>query len=80
MANASIKDDLINQVIKLSPELQRKVLDFAKTLEIPLPKGVNGKSLLRFEGVIIDKDLQLISKAIEDECEKVDINEWQIPV
>ncbi|MDI6729165.1 MAG: hypothetical protein QMD44_09620 [Thermodesulfovibrionales bacterium] len=73
MTTALIKDNLIAQLDKLPYDLQLRVLDFAKTL---IPKGVDGKSLLRFEGAILADDLQLMSKAIEDGCEKVDIGEW----
>lgn len=73
MANASIKDDLIAQIEGLSPDLQRRVLDYAKSLS---PKGVIGRELLRFEGVIPAAELQLMSKAIEEGCEKVEIGEW----
>ncbi|MBI3583465.1 MAG: hypothetical protein HY096_05875 [Nitrospinae bacterium] len=73
MTNTFIKDNLINQLDKLPYDLQLRVLDFAKTL---MPKGVDGKSLFRFEGSIPLDDLHLISKAIEEGCEKVDISEW----
>lgn len=73
MATESIKDNLIDQIDKLPHELQLRVLDFVKALT---PKGVEGKSLLRFEGSIRADDLQLMSKAIEEGCEKVDISEW----
>ena len=73
MTTASIKDNLIAQLDKLPYDLQLRVLDFVKAL---IPKGVEGKSLLRFEGAIPADDLQLMSKAIEENCEKVDISEW----
>jgi hypothetical protein len=73
MTNTFIKDNIIAQIDRLPYDLQLRVLDFAKTL---VPKGVEGKSLLRFEGTISVDDLQLMSKAIEDGCEKVDIGEW----
>jgi hypothetical protein len=73
MTTASIKDNLIAQLDKLPYDLQLRVLDFVKAL---IPKGVEGKSLLRFEGAIPTDDLQLMSKAIEENCEKVDISEW----
>ncbi len=73
MIDTSIKDNLIAQLDKLPHDLQLRVLDFAKTLA---PKGVEGKSLLRFEGAIPGDDLQLMSQAIEEGCEKVDISEW----
>ena len=48
-------------------------LDFSKKL---LPKGVEGKSLLKFARTIPLNDLELMSKAIEANCEKVDPSEW----
>ena len=73
MTTQSVKDNLITQIDKLPHDLQVRVLDIIKALT---PKGVEGKSLLRFEGSISGDDLQLMSKAIEEGCEKVDINEW----
>jgi len=73
MTTESIRDNLINQIDKLPHELKLRVLDFVKALT---PKGVEGKSLLRFEGLIRLDDLQLMTKAIEEGCEKVDIGEW----
>jgi hypothetical protein len=73
MAKTSIKDNIIAQLNSLPYDLQLRVLDFAKTL---IPRGVEGKSLLRFGGVISPDDLQLMSKAIEEGCEKVDVSEW----
>ena len=73
MTTESIKDNLIAQIDKLPHDLQVRVLDIIKALT---PKGVEGKSLLRFEGSISTDDLQLMSQAIEEGCEKVDINEW----
>lgn len=73
MTTTFIKDNLIAQIDKLPYDLQLRVLDFVKTL---IPKGVEGKSLLRFEGTISADDLNLMSKAIEESCEKVDISEW----
>ncbi|MCJ7444148.1 MAG: hypothetical protein MUO26_06400 [Methanotrichaceae archaeon] len=73
MTTQSVKDNLITQIDKLPHDLQVRVLDIIKALT---SKGVEGKSLLRFEGSISKDDLQLMSKAIEEGCEKVDINEW----
>ena len=73
MTTAIIKDSLIAQMNKLPYDLQLRVLDYVKSL---IPKGVDGKSLLRFEGAISDDDLRLMSQAIEQNCERVDVNEW----
>jgi hypothetical protein len=73
MTTESVKDNLIAQIDKLPHDLQLRVLDFVRALT---PKGVGGKILLRFEGAIGADDLQLMSKAIDEGCEKVDISEW----
>ncbi|MBF0337095.1 MAG: hypothetical protein HQL05_04615 [Nitrospirae bacterium] len=39
------------------------------------PKGVDGKNLLKFAGTIDPNDLELMSKAIDEGCEQVDIDE-----
>lgn len=73
MTNAVIKDGLLAQLDRLPHDLQLRVLDFAKTL---YPKGVDGKNLLRFEGTITADDLRLMAEAIEENCERADVNEW----
>ncbi|MBF0559904.1 MAG: hypothetical protein HQL08_14115 [Nitrospirae bacterium] len=73
MTNATIKNSLIAQLDNLPYNLQLRILDFARTLA---PAGVKGESLLRFEGGIPDEDLLLMSKAIEEGCEQVDISGW----
>jgi hypothetical protein len=74
MANSSIKMEIVEQIERLPYELQRQVLDFVR--ELSRPKGVPGKQLLHFAGIFKTDDLQAMSKAIEAECEKVDMNEW----
>ncbi|HLG30749.1 MAG TPA: hypothetical protein VI387_11110 [Candidatus Brocadiales bacterium] len=73
MTTTSIKDNLIAQIDKLPHDLQIRVLDFINVL---MPKGVKGKDLLKFERVISGDDLKLMTGAIEEGCEKVDIGEW----
>jgi hypothetical protein len=73
MTTASIKNDLVAQLDKLPYNLQLRVLDFVKSL---IPKGVKGKSLLQFEGAISADELQLMAKAIDENCEKVETSEW----
>ncbi|MEW6608715.1 MAG: hypothetical protein AB1414_14925 [bacterium] len=68
-----LKDNLIAQLEMLPYDLQLRALDFVKVL---IPKGVKGKNFLRFEGAIPADDLNIMSKAIEENCERVDISEW----
>ncbi|HAM49427.1 MAG TPA: hypothetical protein DCP92_01525 [Nitrospiraceae bacterium] len=73
MTNAAIRDKLIAQLGKLPYDLQLRVVNFATSL---IPKGITGKNLLKFERAIPADKLQLMSKSIEESCEKVDSSEW----
>jgi hypothetical protein len=71
--SALFKNEIINQLEKLNTEQQKKVLDFVKALS---NKKVSGKELLKFSGTIEKNDLDLMSKAIEEDCENINIDEW----
>ncbi len=73
---STIKQDIARQLDHLPPELQRQVLDFAQALAKSYPKGVPGKQLLRFSGIMEAEDIQAITQAVEASCERVDMNEW----
>ena len=74
MANQSIQKEILEQLDKLHIEQQRQVLDFARAMAGPV--GKPGKELLRFAGDIDIEDLRLMSQAIEQDCEQVNIDEW----
>lgn len=76
MFNATVKKELINQIGLLDYEHQRRVLDFARALATTGPKGVTGKQLLSFAGTIPSDELKAMKEAIEEGCEKADLNEW----
>lgn len=51
-------------------------MNFANVFELGKAKGVKGKELLRFSGAIKKSDLDIIELAIEEGCEKVNVNDW----
>jgi hypothetical protein len=73
----TIKDDVIEQADRLDTPHQRKVLDFARRSTEPV--GTPGEHLMRFAGCINPADLDVMSRAIEEGCEKIDPNAWQNP-
>lgn len=72
----TIKNQVIQQLEMLPESLQREVLAFVQALRICARRGVPGKQLLSFSGIISPDDLELMRQAIEDECEQVNSSEW----
>ena len=70
----TLKDEIIQEVGRLDAPQQRKVLDFARGLSTP--DGAPGRKLLKFAGTIKQRDLDAISEAIQEGCEKVEPNGW----
>ncbi|MEW6357757.1 MAG: hypothetical protein AB1696_15600 [Planctomycetota bacterium] len=67
----AVKTQVMKQLESLPEELQRRVLEFVRTLRAPSQRGVSGAQLLRFAGGIASDDLTLMRDAIEKGCEQV---------
>lgn len=76
MNKTAIKIQVAKRLDKLPLELQKQVLDFTEELVMSVAKGVHGKQLLKFSGVITEKDADAMMQTIEESCEKVDLNGW----
>jgi hypothetical protein len=70
----TVKDEIIEQVDRLAAPQQRKVLDYARLLTAPA--GTPGRELMRFVGSIDPADLEAMSRAIQEGCEKIEPNGW----
>ena len=70
----AVREQILAQLAGLSEDQQRRVLEFARSLVSP--DGIAGRDLLRFAGAIEKEDLQTMSQAIEEGCEKIDPDEW----
>lgn len=72
----SVIDQVVAQLAVLPQPLQQQVLQFAQKLGQTEPKGVSGSELLEFAGTISSEDLSLMQEAIEQDCERVDLDGW----
>ncbi len=68
--NRAIERELRQQLERLAPEQQRQVF-FARALPAPISPGVSGEVTARFAGTIPKDDLAIVSRAIEEGCERV---------
>lgn len=72
--NETVKDRIIERVDRLDDPKRRQVLEFA--MGLALPAGAPGGDLLRFAGSIDPADLEAMSQASDEGCERVDQNAW----
>ncbi len=71
-----IIDEVVEQLKVMPQPLQRQVLEFVRSLIKAEVRGTPGQQVLRFAGSIPSDDLQLMSEAIDQDCNRVDIDEW----
>lgn len=81
MVDTAIKEELEKEMDRLPVPMQQRVLDFAHALVLSEPKdperkGVPGRELLRFAGLMSHEDAAEMLKAIEEECERIDPHGW----
>jgi prevent-host-death family protein len=74
--NKSVIPTVVEQMLILPDDAQRKVLAFLKTLRTTTQRGTPGKQLLQFAGLVQSGELALMQQAIESNCEQVDTNAW----
>ena len=74
--NIPIIDEVVEQLKVMPQPLQRQVLEFVRSLVETGVRGTPGQQLLRFAGSIPSDDLQLMREAIEQDCERIDVDEW----
>lgn len=72
----SIIDEVVEQLKAMPQHLQWQVLGFVQALAKAEVPGMPGQQLLRFAGSIPPDDLQSMHEAIEQGCERVDVDEW----
>ena len=73
MSKKPARNEILSSIGRLPADLQRKVLDFASSLQ---NHGVAGKECLKFQGGIPPEDLRKMAEAIEKDCERIDAPGW----
>lgn len=76
MVMPAIKEQILYDLDRLSPEQQKRAAELVHGLISPLPKGTPGRELLRFAGTLDDESARQMMEAIEEGCERVDLDEW----
>lgn len=79
--DTTLEETLSAKVRTLTPAQQQEVLEFIQFQQGGLPSaktppGMPGASWAQFAGSISPEDLALMEQAIEEGCEKVDVDGW----
>ena len=79
MASSPIADQIMNQLQKLTPDQQAQVLDF--TANLLRPRGEPGIEINQHAHELnfpLD-DLAEIQRAIDEDCETINPDDWDLP-
>ena len=76
MVEATVKQQILSDLERLSPEMQARAAQLVHGLVEAAPKGIPGRDLLRFAGAIDAESIREMEEAIEDGCERVDPEVW----
>jgi hypothetical protein len=76
MVQTAIKEQILKDLSRLSPEQQRKAAELIHDLASTPRAGTLGRDLLRFAGTLDNESARQMIEAIEEGCERVDLDEW----
>ena len=71
-----IRDQIVSRVDKLPNEMKEQVLRFLTRLTGSASNGENGLGLRSFAGSLDPVSAKEMTRAIEEDCERVDAAEW----
>ncbi len=76
MVLATVREKILDDLDRLTPEQQRRAAEMVHSLTSEPLKGTPGRDLARFFGAMDPESVREMSAAIEEGCERVDLNEW----
>ena len=76
MVDTSVQNELLKQMEQLPARMQHRVLDYARALAESTPQGTPGDELLKFAGIMTPAEADEFLRGIEEDCERVDPNDW----
>ena len=74
--NQVLIERVTHQLEMLPDDAIEHVLDFIASLENQVVLGIPGSKLMKFAGTISPGDAESMLKAVEQDCRRVDIDEW----
>lgn len=76
MIEPTIKEQILKDLDRLSPELQIRALRLVHELVDPHPRGASVEDMMALGGLFDEESAREIKEAIEEHCERIDLDEW----
>jgi hypothetical protein len=76
VASPGLRKQILSDLDRLSPEQQQRAAELVHGLVTPLPKGASAEDLLSLAGTLDAEAASEMMQAIEEGCERVDLDEW----
>lgn len=79
MVETALEQQLIEQIRQMDARQQQQILDFARSLT--RPRGLSGEEMIALarEVAFPPDDLADMMQAIEEGCERIDLDGWELP-
>ena len=76
MIEPTVKEQILKDLDRLSPELQRRALELVHSLVAPSSRGASVEDLLSLSGTLDRESAREMREAIEEHCERIDPSDW----
>ncbi|HVT18033.1 MAG TPA: hypothetical protein VHQ90_17885 [Thermoanaerobaculia bacterium] len=70
MLDQTVREQILNDLERLSPQRQARAAQLVHGLVSQVPKGAPGRDLLRFAGLLDSESVRQMEEAIEEGCER----------
>lgn len=70
--NKPLPSELISELEKLKEDDVARVLTYTRSLTMKDARGARGSDLLKYAGTISKEDLDKMSAAVEEACERIE--------
>lgn len=76
MVLQAVRQQILSDLERLSPEQQQRAAELVHALIEPLPEGASIESLLALAGSLDDESAREMIEAIEQDCERTEADGW----
>ena len=75
--NKPIPKELMDELEKLEPDDQGRVLEYAQSLRPKSESTSPGSIMRKFVGTISKSDLEIMKRAADEDCSQIDHASWK---